>query len=57
MEAVTVVTCRDDGSQQAFELARHGAFWESLEDIPEPHGFEVIVTVKHDGHTVVFPQI
>ncbi|CAH2796558.1 MAG: hypothetical protein CBCREVIR_1786 [Candidatus Burkholderia crenata] len=25
-------------------------YWESLEDIPEPHGFNVDVKVSHEGH-------
>ena len=25
-------------------------FWESCEEIPEPHGFDVIVTIDHEGH-------
>ncbi len=51
LEAVEVVTCREDGSRQAFELARHGEFWELMDDIPEPHGFEVIVRVNHEGQS------
>ena len=27
-----------------------GLYWESVEEIPEPHGFEVTITLEHDGH-------
>lgn len=47
---VTVETRREDGSRQSFAFARRGEYWESLDDIPEPHGFDVNVTVNHEGH-------
>src|SRR6202045_3563854 len=50
VETVTVETHRKDGTAQSFAFARHGRYWESLDDIPEPHGFDVKVTVSHDGH-------
>jgi hypothetical protein len=31
-------------------FANHGTYWESLEQIPEPHGLDVTVTVEHGGH-------
>jgi hypothetical protein len=48
--AVKVETLRPDGARQVFVLAHHGTYWESIEQIPEPHGFEIIVTVEHGGH-------
>jgi nickel/cobalt transporter (NicO) family protein len=50
VETVTVETRREDGAVQSFAFARHGKYWESLDDIPEPHGFDVKVTVSHDDH-------
>ncbi|RDS86337.1 hypothetical protein [Dyella psychrodurans] len=50
VETVTVETRRDDGRRQTFAFARHSEYWESLDDIPEPHGFEVDLTVAHDDH-------
>jgi nickel/cobalt exporter len=50
VETVTVETRRDDGARQSFVFAKRGGYWESLEDIPEPHGFDVNVTMNHDAH-------
>jgi hypothetical protein len=49
-DAVTVETLRETGARQVFLLAHHGTYWESAEEIPEPHGFEVTVTVEHGDH-------
>jgi hypothetical protein len=50
VQTVTVETRREDGPRQLFTFLRRGDYWESLDDIPEPHGFAVNVTVSHDGH-------
>lgn len=47
---VRVETARDDWTRQTFSMANQGAYWESIEEIPEPHGFTVVVTVDHGGH-------
>jgi hypothetical protein len=47
---VTVQTRRDTGECQDFLFANHGTYWESVEEIPEPHGFAVEVTLDHGGH-------
>jgi hypothetical protein len=31
-------------------FANHGTYWESVEEIPEPHRFDVVVTINHGGH-------
>jgi nickel/cobalt transporter (NicO) family protein len=49
-ERVSVETLRPDGSRQVFLLANHGTHWESVEEIPEPHGFEVAISLEHGGH-------
>jgi hypothetical protein len=49
-DAVTVETLREGGARQGFRFARQGPCWESVEAIPEPHGFEVTITIEHDGH-------
>jgi hypothetical protein len=49
-DAVKVETLRSDGARHVFEFANRGAYWESGEPIPEPHGFEIMVTVEHGGH-------
>jgi hypothetical protein len=49
-DAVTVETLRESGARQVFRFARQRTYWESIEEIPEPHGFEVTITVEHGGH-------
>ena len=48
-ERVTAEIRREDGSRQLFLFANHGPHWESVEEIPEPHRFEVRVTVERGG--------
>jgi hypothetical protein len=50
-DRVQVETTRDSGARQVFSFANRGAFWESLEKIPEPHGFDVTVTLSHGDHS------
>jgi len=50
VETLTVETRREDGGRQTFAFERCGAYWESVEEIPEPHGFDVNLTVSHEGH-------
>lgn len=33
-----------------FTFANRGNYWESLEEIPEPYGFEVTRTLGHSNH-------
>jgi hypothetical protein len=49
-ERVSVETMRPDGSRQIFLFENHGTYWESVEEIPEPHGFEVRISLEHGGH-------
>jgi hypothetical protein len=49
-DAVTVQTRREGDERQDFMFANHGTYWESVEEIPEPHQFAVSVTIDHDGH-------
>lgn len=47
---VRAETIRDGGKRQSFAFANRGKYWESLDEIPEPHGFEVTVTLGHGSH-------
>jgi hypothetical protein len=47
---VRAETVRDDGARQEFTFANRGRYWESLQEIPEPHGFEVMLTLGHGTH-------
>jgi nickel/cobalt transporter (NicO) family protein len=48
-DAVRAATRREDGSRQVFLFANHGTYWESVEDIPEPHQFRVTLTIDQGG--------
>lgn len=54
-DVVVVETLREDGSRQIFEFTHRGAFWESVDEIPEPHQFSATVTIDHDGHAHSYP--
>lgn len=49
-DAVTVQTRRKDDERQDFTFTNHGAYWESVEEVPKPHEFGVSVIFDHDGH-------
>lgn len=49
-ERLSVETMRADGHRQIFLFEHHGAYWESVEEIPEPHGFDVAISLSHGGH-------
>jgi nickel/cobalt transporter (NicO) family protein len=48
---VTLETVRPDGARQIFKFAAKKDFLESTVDIPEPHEFDVTVTIGHGGHS------
>jgi nickel/cobalt transporter (NicO) family protein len=50
-DSAVVETRREDGSRQAFTLQNRRDYWESVEEIPEPHQFAVTVTLDDHGHT------
>jgi cation diffusion facilitator family transporter len=52
----SIETVRPGGARQAFALADHGKFLESLEEIPEPHAFNVNVRIKGQTYSVVFEE-
>ncbi len=52
--AINIETVRPGGKRQGFVCSDKGTYWESLSEIPEPHGFGVRITVEHDGHTDTF---
>lgn len=47
---VRLETIRPGGTRQTFSFANRGGYWESLEEIPEPHGFQVTITLDHGGY-------
>src|ERR1700737_1024159 len=50
--AVTIQTCRNTGVRQDFTMVQgQGAtYWESVEEIPEPHEFEGSVSLDQGGY-------
>jgi nickel/cobalt transporter (NicO) family protein len=53
-DAVRVETLRGGARRQVFLFANHGTYWESVEEIPEPHEFDVFITLEHRGKAHVF---
>jgi cation diffusion facilitator family transporter len=41
--AMTIETIRDNGERQSFMFVSHGAYLESVDEIPEPHEFRALV--------------
>lgn len=56
LQSVSVTTVRPDGTQQSFTFADRGGYIESKENIPEPHGFKVIVRLPDGEHEVEFEE-
>jgi cation diffusion facilitator family transporter len=54
--SVTVTTIRPDGSQQPFHFLEREEFLESTSSIPEPHAFEVLVSVGGSDYRVEFEE-
>jgi ABC-type nickel/cobalt efflux system permease component RcnA len=50
-DTVTVTTLREGGARQDFAMANRGNYWESVDEIPEPHQFSVAIATKHGGHS------
>jgi len=51
---VSLETIRPDGGRQTFTLTPSGTFLESVQEIPEPHEFEAILSMGHGDHTHKF---
>ena len=47
---VLIETLRPNGAKQTFELKATGMYMESIQDIPEPHEFEAVVSLGHGDH-------
>ena len=55
-ELVTLTTDRPDGSRQAFRFSQRPGYLESIDAIPEPHAFKVLVAVPGGEHSVEFDE-
>jgi nickel/cobalt exporter len=49
-DTVSIETLRPDGAKQTFELKASGLYMESVQEIPEPHEFEVVLSMGHGDH-------
>lgn len=49
--SVKVETIRPDGSVQGFGFAAKDGYLESVEEVPEPHEFELSIEVSHHDHS------
>jgi len=49
-------TCRPDGQRQWFHFVDRGGYWESLEEIPEPHAFTARLQLAEGTHEAVFEE-
>ena len=52
--ALSIETVRTDGASQVFSFARSGDYLESLEVIPEPHEFDIALSLRHGDHAHTF---
>lgn len=53
--SVAIETVRTGGARQTFAFVRKESFLESTTDIPEPHEFDMTLTMSHDGHSHTYP--
>jgi cation diffusion facilitator family transporter len=49
-------TQRPDGTRQSFSFVNRGAYWESKEEIPEPHAFKVSLHLADGRHEATFEE-
>ena len=54
-DRVWLETRRTSGSGQRFEFVHRGAYWESVDEVPEPHRFAVTVSVAHGERVHSYP--
>jgi cation diffusion facilitator family transporter len=49
-------TLRPDGTRQSFGFVNRGGYWESAEEIPEPHEFTATLQLAGGRHDVAFEE-
>jgi cation diffusion facilitator family transporter len=49
-------TIRPDGMRQSFSFVNRGGYWESKEEIPEPHAFKVALQLADGRHEATFEE-
>lgn len=53
---ITVTTLRPEGTKQVFTFIQKSGYLESASEIPEPHGFDVLINLPDAEHTVTFKE-
>jgi len=53
---LSLETLRPDGTRQTFSLVDRGGYWESIEEIPEPHAFKVSLQLADGVHEAGFEE-
>jgi cation diffusion facilitator family transporter len=53
---LSLVIVRPDGQREVFSFQDRGDYWESREEIPEPHAFRALVRLADGEHEVVFEE-
>ena len=56
VSSVGLETLRPDGTVQFFDFVNRGAYWESREEIPEPHSFKATLQLAGGRHEVTFEE-
>ena len=54
--SMTVETVRPEGVRQIFAMTDHGGYWQSTEDVPEPHAFVANVRVGDASYPILFEE-
>jgi cation diffusion facilitator family transporter len=49
-------TLRPDGTRQSFRFVNRGGYWESMQEIPEPHAFKVSLQLADGVHDATFEE-
>jgi cation diffusion facilitator family transporter len=49
-------TVRPNGQRQMFGMRDCGDYWESLEEVPEPHAFKALIRLPEGQYEVVFEE-
>jgi cation diffusion facilitator family transporter len=53
---LSLETVRPNGQRQVFSFKDRGEYWESVEEIPEPHAFKALLRLTEGQYEVVFEE-
>lgn len=53
---IAVTAIRPDGAREVFTFFKGNGYWESIQEIPEPHSFQVILKLPNQEHSVLFEE-